>query len=289
MVLTQKQLQLKQRFLESRGYWTDDWHALLVINQDYFAAYLNMREASERKNRLSAKVQEFIHIAVAASCTHMYIPGVRAHTHAALAAGATIEEIIEVVGLTYLLGIHSVSNGSQILLEVMEELGIESDKKTSTNEWKQVEEEFIKHRGFFPESFRPILQLDPIYLEAYTEFSSLPAKTQVLEPKIREIITCAFDAATTHLYHRGTKIHMRNALKLGATPEEIMEMLEITSLIGIHGVLETAPILAGHLKSQKSATQNTAMRDVANGVTHVSANGNGNLSDFLDNETNGHI
>jgi alkylhydroperoxidase/carboxymuconolactone decarboxylase family protein YurZ len=36
---------------------------------------------------------------------------------------------------------------------------------------------------------------------------------------------------------------MQNALQLGATPEQVMEMLEIVSVIGIHAVMEAAPVL----------------------------------------------
>jgi alkylhydroperoxidase/carboxymuconolactone decarboxylase family protein YurZ len=36
---------------------------------------------------------------------------------------------------------------------------------------------------------------------------------------------------------------MRNALRYGATAEEIMEVLEIVSTIGIHGAVLAAPIL----------------------------------------------
>ena len=43
---------------------------------------------------------------------------------------------------------------------------------------------------------------------------------------------------------------MRNALQLGATPEEVLEMLEITSLMGIDGVYASAPILYEHLRSK---------------------------------------
>jgi alkylhydroperoxidase/carboxymuconolactone decarboxylase family protein YurZ len=42
---------------------------------------------------------------------------------------------------------------------------------------------------------------------------------------------------------------MRNALQLGATPEELMEMLEIASLIGIDGVTAAA----GQLMVEMSA------------------------------------
>ena len=34
---------------------------------------------------------------------------------------------------------------------------------------------------------------------------------------------CAFDAAATHLYVPGLKLHMKNVLKYGGTPEEIAD------------------------------------------------------------------
>jgi hypothetical protein len=42
-----------------------------------------------RQNYLPDKVKEFIYIAVDANATHMYLPGVRQHVKATLAAGAT--------------------------------------------------------------------------------------------------------------------------------------------------------------------------------------------------------
>jgi alkylhydroperoxidase/carboxymuconolactone decarboxylase family protein YurZ len=42
----------------------------------------------------------------------------------------------------------------------------------------------------------------------------------------------AIDCATTQLYVPGLKLHIRNAVKLGATPEEVMEVFELASLMG---------------------------------------------------------
>ena len=79
--------------------------------------------------------------------------------------------------------------------------------------------------------------------EYYIEFSSVPWRTGVLSPKVKELIYCAFDASATHLYEQGLKLHMRNAIGYGATKEEIMEVLEIVSLIGMHGAEAAAPLL----------------------------------------------
>jgi alkylhydroperoxidase/carboxymuconolactone decarboxylase family protein YurZ len=64
---------------------------------------------------------------------------------------------------------------------------------------------------------------------------------------VKELVYCAFDAAATHLYVPGLKLHMKNALKYGGTPEEIMEVLEIATQLSLHTSNVAAPILAERL------------------------------------------
>jgi len=255
MGLDAQQTKLQQRFVELRGVWTPEWEALLKLDPSYFSAYVNLQSIAQSRKHLSAKLQEFIYIAVAASPTHIHVPGIKAHIQAALTLGATAAEITEVIGLTTLLGIHTVTLGAPVLLELMQEEGISTEsfaESAPEAEKERIKEAFIRQRGFWTDTWNPILTLDPYFFEAYVDFSSLPSKTGVLDPKDRELITCAFDAATTHLYARGTKIHMRNALRLGATPGEIMEMLELTMLMGVHGVIVAAPILLEQLGIEES-------------------------------------
>ena len=40
------------------------------------------------------------------------------------------------------------------------------------------------------------------------------------------------------------KLHIENAIGYGATPQEILEIMEIVSVLGIHAVTTAAPILA---------------------------------------------
>ncbi len=66
---------------------------------------------------LDAKTIEFIAIAVDASCTHLYAPGVRRHIGKALELGATKEEITAVLQCVSVLGIHTMSLAAPILIE----------------------------------------------------------------------------------------------------------------------------------------------------------------------------
>jgi alkylhydroperoxidase/carboxymuconolactone decarboxylase family protein YurZ len=61
---------------------------------------------------------------------------------------------------------------------------------------------------------------------------------------MKELVYCAFDCASTHLYVPGLKLHMKNALGYGATPQEILEVLELATLLSLHTAHVAAPIIA---------------------------------------------
>jgi alkylhydroperoxidase/carboxymuconolactone decarboxylase family protein YurZ len=65
---------------------------------------------------------------------------------------------------------------------------------------------------------------------------------------VKEFIYIAIDAATTHLYEPGLRIHYRNAIKYGATREELMEVLQLTSVLGMHTCTVGVPILMDELR-----------------------------------------
>jgi alkylhydroperoxidase/carboxymuconolactone decarboxylase family protein YurZ len=247
MSLTPRQQEVKEQFIKERGSWSDAWESILVRDPEFLDSYLALSMVPWRKNHLPAKVKEFIYIAVDAAATHLYTPGVRQHIKAALAHGATGDEIMEVIELTSTLGIHASNIGVPLLLEVLEEEGLRNGPAPLDEHQERLKAEFTEKRGYWHEFWDGLLELDPELFEAYVDFSSVPWTKGVLEPKVKEFIYCAFDAAATHLYVPGLKLHMRNAVRYGATQEEIMEVLEIASVIGIHSATVAAPILAEEL------------------------------------------
>ena len=97
-------------------------------------------------------------------------------------------------------------------------------------------------------------RLDPDYLESYLQFRSIPHETGPLEQKYKELIMIAINAATTHLYGPGLRRHMQNALKAGATKEEIFETIQLTTVMGIHSINLAVPILIEECqKSEESS------------------------------------
>ena len=85
--------------------------------------------------------------------------------------------------------------------------------------------------------------LDPEFMEAYLAFRDVPHRNGPLPAHIKELILVAVNVATTHLYAPGARRHMQNALRAGATPQELLETVQLTTVLGIHACNMAIPIL----------------------------------------------
>ena len=70
----------------------------------------------------------------------------------------------------------------------------------------------------------------------------------VLSPRLAELLSIAGDASITHIYAPGTRRHLEAALQLGATVEEIMEVLKVCVAFGVQASNLAVPILAEELR-----------------------------------------
>jgi len=203
------------------------------------------------ESHLEPKVKALVALAADAAATHLYEPGIRQHIAAAFDHGATTAEVMEVLELTSTLGIHACNIGVPLLLEVLQEEGLRDGPAPLDERRERLKAEFTANRGYWHSFWDGVLELDPDLFEAYIEFSSVPWKSGPLPPEVKELIYIAFDASATHLYVPGLKLHMQNAVRLGATAGEIMEVLAVVSVIGIHAATTAAPILA-EIAAQRS-------------------------------------
>jgi alkylhydroperoxidase/carboxymuconolactone decarboxylase family protein YurZ len=249
MVLTQAQQDIREEFIRVHGAWDDAWERILELDAGFLRAYLNWAAVPARRGALDPKVRELVLVAVDAAATHLYEPGIRQHVRSALELGASAGELMEVLELTSTLGIHACNTGVPLLIEVLAEEGLRSGPAPLTEGQQELKAQFIDSRGYWHESWDGLLELNPDLFAAYLDFSALPWRSGVLEPKIKELIYIAFDAAATHLYAPGLKLHMRNAVRLGATTAEILEVLGLASLVGMHAATVAAPILAEELRA----------------------------------------
>lgn len=239
--------ELRHKVEAGLGFWEAEQEAMADLSPDFLETWYQMAMVPVRKNHLGAKNRALVGLAAATAATHMHAPGVQRQVRLAIEAGASSEELAEVLALTATLGIHACNIGVPILLEVLEETGARSGSEPLSDRQEKLKADFTRDRGYWHSFWDGLLELDPELFEGYLDFSAYPWRNGVLEPKMKEFIYCAFDASATHLYVSGLRMHMKNALGYGATKEELMEVLEIVSLIGMHGAEMAAPILANEL------------------------------------------
>jgi len=254
MSLNDDKESLKAALIATGEPWSQTWHNILTLDPSYFKAYTALRSVPISKQCLPRKTQELILLAMDSSCTHLYEPGVRVHIAAALKGGASKGEIMETLELTSVLRVHAVTAGVPCLQDVMRELGKESKASSTTLDEKRqaMKDDFIARRGYWSESWPPVLQLSPEFFKAYTDYSGVPFEEdhRALDAKTKELIYCAIDCATTHLYLPGLKIHIKNAINYGASEEEIMEVFELAALMGAQTVKLGADVITGELEKR---------------------------------------
>jgi len=176
----------------------------------------------------------------------------KVHIRNALKYGATKDEIMEVYQLTSVLGIHTVTFGLPVLLEEAQKAGKPVEMPPLTPEQEALKATFTENRGYWSPLWDGLLRISPEFFEAYMEFSSVPWTTGSLDPKVRELIYIAIDSATTHMYEPGLRVHIQNAFKYGATVQEIMEVYQLTSVLGVHTVTFGVPHLIDELKKAET-------------------------------------
>ncbi|OZI23281.1 gamma-carboxymuconolactone decarboxylase [Bordetella genomosp. 9] len=109
---------------------------------------------------------------------------------------------------------------------------------------------FIRLRGAWGPEWESILRLDAGFFEAYLNLAAVPWKKNHLEDKVKDFIHIAADAAATQLYRPGIRTHIESAIRHGATREELMEVLVLTSTLGIHASNVGVPVLLEVLREE---------------------------------------
>jgi alkylhydroperoxidase/carboxymuconolactone decarboxylase family protein YurZ len=237
---------LRAAFIERRGFWAPPWQAILELAPELLSAYLEFSTVPWRRGALPPRVKELIYLAIDASTTHLHAAGARAHIAAALRQGATAAEVTEVIELVSALGMQTAALAAPILVEELAKAGTPVPSQLTARQ-QQVKDRFVAERGSWSAAWDAVLLLDPDFLDAYRAFAGVPWAAGVLEPKTKELVCLAVDASTTHLHEEGTRAHLRAALRYGATAAEVLEVIELTSVLGIHSATLAMPILLDEL------------------------------------------
>lgn len=117
--------------------------------------------------------------------------------------------------------------------------------------------DLLRDSGGWNPNWEPFYELDAQWTERFMNMATKPMLSGVLDAKTIEFIAIAVDGSCTHMYGPGVRRHIRKALELGATQEEIAAVLQLTSVLGVHTMSLCAPILLEELAARDRANTST--------------------------------
>jgi alkylhydroperoxidase/carboxymuconolactone decarboxylase family protein YurZ len=193
---------------------------------------------------------ELICVALSAACTNLNPEGTRRHIRAALAAGATRDQVLQVLKMASVLALHSCSLGAPMLLEEAAAAGVKPSARAET---PTPACDKVRAIGQWNTAWDPFVALDPAWTDLFMATGAGLYAGDVFTLKETELLSIAFDASYTHMYAPGTRRHIKGALKAGASVEEIMEVLKLCVAHGAQACNLGVPILAEELERMAQA------------------------------------
>jgi hypothetical protein len=103
--------------------------------------------------------------------------------------------------------------------------------------------DWFRSSGQFNPECELLYRWSPDWLERFLGLAVPFWQDGVLPPVWVELLCVAGDAAVTHLYDSGTRRHIRTALQLGATRDQVLRVLQVVAEQGFQSHEVGLPIL----------------------------------------------
>ena len=183
---------------------------------------------------LDEVTRTLVRYAVCASVTTLDLRAADEHAGRALDLGATAEQLHEVLVLVSGLGVHTLMEGSRSLAAVMRARGDDlpdiDDARRALRERHVGPSKYWRlFEAHVPGFLDALLRLSPAAFEGFMRYGAIPSQTKQLPPVIKEIISVAVDATPTHRYMPGLRLHLANALALGAGRRALLKAIDIAA------------------------------------------------------------
>jgi alkylhydroperoxidase/carboxymuconolactone decarboxylase family protein YurZ len=253
------------------GHSISPWDAALNKLREWDPAWaeecVKMTTNPWTRDVLPVKFIELVCVGLNAAGAHLNPDGARRHIRAAIAAGANREEILFVLKCASVMSIHSGSFNAPILLQEasvgsLEDFGASRRKRLQGVREATPAVEKMKAIGQWNEEWDSLLFLAPAWTDQFMAMCTDLYGRSIFPPKELELLIMAFDASFTNMYGPGTRRHIKNALRAGATVDEIVEVLKLGVVLGVQACNLGVTILAEELEAASEAQPTAAISEV---------------------------
>jgi alkylhydroperoxidase/carboxymuconolactone decarboxylase family protein YurZ len=208
-------------------------------------------QSAHEPGALSPRMKELVLIAMHATVTTLNANGTQRHVRRALDAGATPLDVMDVLVTIAPSANHSLYFALPVLMKELKAAGQADDLPEPTPEAQAIKDEFIRTRGVWLAQREAVFRLMPKYFAALSKLSTASWKDGSLSRKERELIALSVDCIVTHMFEPGLAMHIRCAIEHGATREEILDVFQLASQLGLETYIQGAEALFGEAPAHK--------------------------------------
>ena len=242
----------------------DPWNVALMQLSKWDPAWAEkckkVTTASWTNGILPRKTVELVRVALDAASTTFSPDSTRQYMQAALEAGANRDEILLVLKMASVMSIGVASMVVPFLLEEATESEMDAAAEGRAKDLKEAggtpTVDSMKKNRRWNIALDPIYDLAPVWTDQFMSIAAGIYSSGVLPFKDIELLGIALEASYTRMYASGMRRHIKNALRAGATVEEIMTVLKLCMVHGVEACNLRIPILAEQLAAHSSGDSN---------------------------------
>jgi len=197
-------------------------------------AFHRYLRALEDSSTLDVRLLHLIWMGVDALVTHLFEPGAKAHARAAVAHGATSQQLFEVLCIACAVSNRTCELMVPMLAEELERAGHARTASSLTAEQLDVKDRFIARDGYWTDAMELSMLLLPEYFPKMLELGHSLVGDSALQPVERALVFFSLSASPPILDAEGARRHVRRALELGATPDDVRSALQANAGLGAH-------------------------------------------------------
>jgi alkylhydroperoxidase/carboxymuconolactone decarboxylase family protein YurZ len=185
-----------------------------------------MIEHARHQGALTDAEAALIEVAVYGNASLLDAASLYSAIQRAVDLGCSEQQLTTVLQLVSQLGFQGMQLGAPILLS---HTGIDSNVEVRASDRPYLSDAADGTWATSVASLAGFVALDPVFSELMMESITVTWRLGALDDRMTELIYVAVDATSTHMFVSGLTSHMRKALAAGATPAQVMQVIELTT------------------------------------------------------------
>ena len=180
-------------------------------------------------------------LAVSASVTTLDRSAVAAAITQCFGAGASPAQVQEILALTSGLGVHTLMVTARDVLEAASARGLidaeaplDADRQALWDRHVGTDPFWTGFSAELPGFLEAMLRLSPDMFTGFFDYCAIPWRSGTVRARIKELAAMACDAAPSHRFRPGFRVHLKNAIALGIGRMAILQALDIAAAAPEH-------------------------------------------------------